>query len=93
MLQYFFILGLDNTIDYWVIDSWASCHATSHMKFFHDYVIGDFGHVLMGDDEQCKIVGMGKVQINLCWCISLQPMFKTSLYKKKYQDIDPIGES
>ena len=82
MLQYFFILALDITIDYWVIDSWVSCHATSHMKFFHDYVIDDFGHVLMGDDEPCKIVGMGKVLINLCWSISLQPMFNTSLYKK-----------
>ena len=82
MLQYFFILALDNTIDYWVIYSWASCHAKSHMKLFHDYVIGEFGHVLMGDAEPCKIAGMGKVLINLCWCIFLKPMFKTSLYKK-----------
>ena len=35
------------------------------MKLFHDYVPGDFGHVLLGDDEPCKIVGMGKVQIKL----------------------------
>ena len=35
------------------------------MKLFHDYVRGDFGHVLMGDDEPCKIVGMGKVNIKL----------------------------
>ena len=35
------------------------------MKLFHDYVPGDFGHVLLGDDKQCKIVGMGKVQIKL----------------------------
>ena len=26
---------------------------------------GDFGHVLLGDDEPCKIVGMGNVQIKL----------------------------
>ena len=43
----------------------ASCHATAHRKFFHDYPEGDFGHVLLGDDEPCKIVGKGKVQINL----------------------------
>ena len=35
------------------------------MKVFHDYVLGDFGHVLLGDDESCKIVGKGKVQIKL----------------------------
>ena len=37
----------------------------THRKFFHDYVPGDFGHVLLGNDEPCKIVGMGKVQIKL----------------------------
>ena len=49
----------------WVIDSGDSCHATPHRKFFHDYVPGDFRHVLLGDDEPCKIVGMGKVHIKL----------------------------
>ena len=34
-------------------------------KFFHDHVPGDFGHVLLGDDEPCKIIGMGKVQVKL----------------------------
>ena len=28
MLQYALILALDNTSDYWVVDSGASCHAT-----------------------------------------------------------------
>ena len=60
------IIALDNTSDYWVVDSGASCHATPHRKFFHDYVQGDFGqYVLLGDDEPCKIVGKGKVRIKL----------------------------
>ena len=59
------ILGLDNTRDYLVEDLGDSCHATPHRKFFHDYVQGDFGHILLRDDEPCKIVGMGKVQIKL----------------------------
>ena len=42
-----------------------SCHATPDRKFFHDYVPSHFGHVLLGDDEPCKIVGMGKVRIML----------------------------
>ena len=40
-----------------------SCY--THRKFFHDYVPRNFGHVLLGDDEPSKIVGMGKVQIKL----------------------------
>ena len=59
------ILALDNTSDYWVVDSGDSLHATPHRKFFHDYVQGDFRHVLLGDDEPCKIVGKGKVRIKL----------------------------
>ena len=65
VLQDALILTLDNTSDYWVVDSGASCHATPHRKFFHDYVQGDFGHVLFGDDEPCKIVGKGKVRIKI----------------------------
>ena len=65
MLQDDLVLALDNTSDYWVVDSGASYDATPHRKFFRDYVPGDFGHFLLGDDEPCKIVGMGKVQIKL----------------------------
>ena len=65
MLQYSLIPTLYNTSDYWAIDSMASCHATPHRKSFHDYVLGDFGHALLGDHEPCKIVGMGKVHIKL----------------------------
>ena len=59
------IIALDNTSDNCVLDSGASCQATPHRKFFHDYVPNDFGNVLLGDDEPCKIVGMGKVWIKL----------------------------
>ena len=45
MLQDALILALDNTSDYWVVDSGASCHATPHRKFFYYYVPSDFGHV------------------------------------------------
>ena len=65
MLQDALILALDNTSDCLVVDSGDSCHATPHRKYFHDCVHGDFGHFLLGDDEPCKIVGMGKVRIKL----------------------------
>ena len=48
-----------------MVYSWDSCRATPHRKLFHDYVTGDFGHVLLEYDEPCKIVGMGKVQIKV----------------------------
>ena len=65
MLQDALIFSLDNTSYYYVVDSGASCHAKPHRKFIHDYVQGDFRHVLLGDDEPCKIVGKGKAQIKL----------------------------
>ena len=65
VLQDTLIISLENTSYYWVVYSGASFHATPHRKFFHDYVQGDFGHVLLGDDEPCKIVGKGKVRIKL----------------------------
>ena len=41
VLQDSLILALDNTSDYWVVDSGASCHATPHRKFFQDNVPGN----------------------------------------------------
>ena len=64
VLQDDLILSLENIIDAWVVDSEASFHATPDSKHFNDYVQGDFGHVHLGDDKPCKIVGMGKVSIN-----------------------------
>ena len=49
VLQDSLILALDNTSDYWVVYLGASCHDTPHRKFFHDYVLGEFRHVLLGD--------------------------------------------
>ena len=56
MLQDALILKLDNTSDCWVVYLWASCHATSHRKFFHLYVQGDFGHVLLGEMNHVKLL-------------------------------------
>ena len=65
MLQDYLILELDNTSDYCIVYLGTSCHSTPHRKFFHDYDLGDFGHVLLGDDEPCKTVGVGKVWIKI----------------------------
>ena len=65
MLQDALILSFYNIYESWVVDSGASFHATPNRKYFKDYVQGDFGQVYLGDDEPCKIVGMGKVHIKL----------------------------
>ncbi|KAH9299655.1 hypothetical protein KI387_031337, partial [Taxus chinensis] len=43
----------------------ASFHATPHRHYFVDYVQGDFGHIFLGDDEPCSIVGKGSVQVKM----------------------------
>ena len=65
MLQDALILSLDNISESWVVDLGASFHAMPNRKYFKDYVQGDFEQVYLGDDEPCKIVGMGKVHITL----------------------------
>jgi hypothetical protein len=57
------VLSVDNISESWGVDSGDSFHATPHKKHFLDYIQGDFGQVHLGDDEPCKIVGMGKVKI------------------------------
>jgi len=65
VLQDALILSLYNIFESWVVDSWALFHATPNRKYFKDYVQGEFEQVYFGDDEPCKIVGMGKVKIKL----------------------------
>ena len=48
VLQDALILALHNNSDYWVVYLGASCHATPHNKFFHDYVTGDFWTCFVG---------------------------------------------
>ena len=55
-----FILSLDNINDAWVVDLGASFHATSHGKYFQDYVQGDYEYVYLGDDKSCEVVKKGK---------------------------------
>jgi hypothetical protein len=64
VLQDALIISIDNIYESWLVDSGDSFHATPHKKHVVDYVQGDFGQVHLGDDTPCKIVGMGKVNIN-----------------------------
>ena len=42
----------------WVVDSDASFHLTPKRECFSSYTTSDYGHVRMGNDGECKIVGI-----------------------------------
>ena len=52
-------LGNDECI--WVLDSGLSLHLTPGKSKFPNYTVGDYGHVKMGNDGSCKIVGVCSV--------------------------------
>ena len=58
------ILTLFNTSDYWLVDSRDSCHATSHRKFFHNYVPGDFGHFYQKMMNHVKLLEWVKYKLS-----------------------------
>ena len=49
---------------HWVVDSGASYHVTSRRDVFSTYRDGEFGNVKMGNNAECKIVGIGDVYMN-----------------------------
>ncbi|KAK3019997.1 hypothetical protein RJ639_003345 [Escallonia herrerae] len=56
---------VDDNSEVWYVDSGASIHCTPHRDCFRDYVHGDYGHVTVGNEYRCSIVGKGKVKIKL----------------------------
>ena len=45
----------------WVIGSSASFHITPLRECFSTYIAGDHGYIKMGDNGECRIVGVGNV--------------------------------
>ena len=45
----------------WVIDSGASFHITPSRECFSTYIAGNHGYEKMGDNGECRIVGVGNV--------------------------------
>lgn len=46
----------------WVVNSRATFHATSNMRFFNTYKSGNFV-VKMGFPRKCKVVGIGDLSV------------------------------
>ncbi|GJS79394.1 retrovirus-related pol polyprotein from transposon TNT 1-94 [Tanacetum coccineum] len=47
----------------WIMDSGCSYHITPKFDIFFDFLECDGGSVLLGDNKECKIRGIGKVRI------------------------------
>ena len=54
-------MNLANVECSWVVDSGASFHLTPKRECFSSYTAGDYGYVRMGNDGECKIMGIGNV--------------------------------
>ncbi|KAG9441314.1 hypothetical protein H6P81_017168 [Aristolochia fimbriata] len=52
-------------VENWYIDSGASFHCTSHKEWFCDYIKGEFGHVIVGNGQNCKIEGRGIIHLKM----------------------------
>ena len=49
----------------WIMDSGGSYHMTPRLDLFFDFLECDGGRVLLGDNRECKIRGIGKVRVQL----------------------------
>ena len=60
-------LVVSNTEDrqVWVLDSSCSFHMTSHKDWFLSYKDINGGKVLLGNNQECKIKGIGNVKIKM----------------------------
>ena len=55
-------VNLANAECSWRVDSGASFHLTPKRECFSSHIPGDYGYVRMGNDGECKILGI----VNVC---------------------------
>lgn len=58
------ILSVDSPVELWV-DLGASFHCTPQREVMENFVSGEFGKVLLVDDEPLDIMANGDVQVKL----------------------------
>nr|GEV84621.1 zinc finger, CCHC-type [Tanacetum cinerariifolium] len=49
----------------WIMESGCSYHMTPRLDIFFDFLECDRGSVLLGENKECKIKGLGKVRVQL----------------------------
>ena len=52
---------VDNSVDFWVVDSGASFHATHSSEALQNIVIRDFGKVRLTDNKTLDVTSMGDI--------------------------------
>nr|GFC62633.1 zinc finger, CCHC-type [Tanacetum cinerariifolium] len=58
------VMSVEALLD-WIMDSGGSYHMTPRLNLFFDFLECDGGKVLLGDNRECKIRGIGKVRLQL----------------------------
>ena len=58
-----FICCVENSVEYWILDSGASFHATYNMKIIKNLRIGNFGKVRLVDHCTLDIIGIGDIDV------------------------------
>nr|GFB26260.1 retrovirus-related Pol polyprotein from transposon TNT 1-94 [Tanacetum cinerariifolium] len=58
------VMSVEALLD-WIMDSGCSYHMTPRLDLFSDFLECDRGRVLLGDNRECKIRGIGKVRLQL----------------------------
>ncbi|GKE04635.1 hypothetical protein Tco_1396653, partial [Tanacetum coccineum] len=53
------VMSVEALLD-WIMDSGGSYHMTPMLDLFYDFLECDGGRVLLGDNRECKIKGIGK---------------------------------
>ncbi|GJZ18873.1 retrovirus-related pol polyprotein from transposon TNT 1-94 [Tanacetum coccineum] len=62
----FEVMSAEALLD-WIMDSGCSYHMTPRLDIFFDFLECDGGNVLLGDNIDCKIIGIGKVRVQLSY--------------------------
>lgn len=50
--------NLNYPIDSWILDSTCSYHMTPNKDLLHNYKLVDYGFVMVGNNDPCKVIGI-----------------------------------
>ena len=63
------ILSVSSSRDYltdsWIMDSKCSYHMTPNKDWFDTYRLVNFGSVIMGSNDSCRVVGIRNIRVQM----------------------------
>lgn len=60
--MFFVSFSLDHLIESWISNSTNSYHMTPNKDWLDTYKLGNFGSILVGNDDSCKVIGIKEYQ-------------------------------